>query len=64
MPSRHGPTIELARRISPEIDIVVRTHSDSERAYLEGKNVGKAVMGEQELADAMARYALERLGRG
>ena len=54
--------IELARRINPEIDIVVRTHSDSERSYLEGKNVGKAVMGEHELAEAMARYALERLG--
>ena len=55
--------IELARRVQPEIDIVVRTHSDSERTYLEGKNVGKAVMGEHELAEAMARYALERLGR-
>ena len=54
--------IELARRVQPEIDIVVRTHSDSEREYLEGKNVGKAVMGEHELAEAMARYALERLG--
>jgi monovalent cation:H+ antiporter-2, CPA2 family len=54
--------IELARRIQPEIDIVVRTHSDSEREYLEGKNVGRAVMGEHELAEAMARYALERLG--
>ena len=54
--------IELARRVQPEIDIVVRTHSDSERQYLEGKNVGKAVMGEHELAEAMARYAVERLG--
>ena len=54
--------IELARRVQPEIDIVVRTHSDSERLYLEEKNVGKAVMGEHELAEAMARYALERLG--
>jgi CPA2 family monovalent cation:H+ antiporter-2 len=55
-------TIEIARGIQPEIDIVVRTHSDSERAYLEEKNVGKTVMGEHELAEAMARYALERLG--
>jgi CPA2 family monovalent cation:H+ antiporter-2 len=54
--------IELARRVQPEIDIVVRTHSDSERDYLESKNVGKAVMGEHELAEAMARYAVERLG--
>ena len=54
--------IEHARSIQPEIDIVVRTHSDAERAYLEGKSVGKAVMGEHELAEAMARYAVERLG--
>ena len=54
--------IDLARRINLSIDIVVRTHSDGEREYLEGKNVGKAVMGESELADAMARYALERFG--
>ena len=56
--------IELARRVQPEIDIVVRTHSDSERTYLEGKNVGKAVMGEHELAEAMARYALEKTRDG
>ena len=61
-PFQARAAIELARRIQPEIDIVVRTHSDSERDYLEGKNVGKAVMGEQELAEAMARYAVERLG--
>ena len=54
--------IDLARRIHPGIDIAVRTHSDAERAYLEERKVGMAVMGEQELADAMARYALGRFG--
>ncbi len=54
--------IDLARRIHPAIDIAVRTHSDAERAYLEESKVGMAVMGEQELADAMARYALGRFG--
>ncbi len=54
--------IDLARRIHPGIDIAVRTHSDAERAYLEKSRVGMAVMGEQELADAMARYALGRFG--
>ena len=56
--------IDLARRIHPAIDIAVRTHSDAERAYLEESKVGMAVMGEQELADAMARYALGRFGAG
>jgi CPA2 family monovalent cation:H+ antiporter-2 len=54
--------IDLARRINPSIDIAVRTHSDAERDYLESRHVGKAVMGEHELADAMARYALEQFG--
>ena len=54
--------IDLARRIHPGIDIAVRTHSDAERAYLEKSKVGLVVMGEHELADAMARYALGRFG--
>ncbi len=60
-PFQARAVIDLSRRINPGIDIVVRTHSDGEREYLEGKNVGKAVMGEHELGEAMARYALERL---
>ncbi|HSS57303.1 MAG TPA: YbaL family putative K(+) efflux transporter [Solirubrobacteraceae bacterium] len=54
--------IDIARRIRPAIDIAVRTHSDAEHAYLERSKVGMVVMGEQELADAMARYALGRFG--
>ncbi|MFY9552528.1 MAG: YbaL family putative K(+) efflux transporter [Thermoanaerobaculia bacterium] len=54
--------LEHARRIRPDIDTVVRTHTDAEREYLERHDVGKAVMGESELARAMARYALERFG--
>jgi CPA2 family monovalent cation:H+ antiporter-2 len=54
--------IDSARRIHPAIDIAVLTHSEAERAYLERSKVGMAVLGEQELADAMARYALGRFG--
>jgi CPA2 family monovalent cation:H+ antiporter-2 len=53
--------IDSARRIQPAIDIAVLTHSEAERAYLERSKVG-TVLGEQELADAMARYALGRFG--
>jgi CPA2 family monovalent cation:H+ antiporter-2 len=53
--------IDIARRIQPAIDIAVLTHSEAERAYLERSKVG-TVLGEQELADAMARYALGRFG--
>jgi CPA2 family monovalent cation:H+ antiporter-2 len=54
--------IEIARRANAHIDIVVRTHSDAEQAYLDGLGVGRAFMGERELALSMARYALRTLG--
>ncbi len=63
-PFQARAVIDLARKIHPAIDIVVRTHSEAEREYLEGRNVARPVMGERALADAMARYALERLGGG
>ena len=56
--------VEQARRLNPEIASVVRTHSAEERAYLERAGVGHAVMGERELALAMARYALEMVSPG
>lgn len=61
-PFKTRAIITAARRMNPDIDTVVRTHTDEERAYLEGLHVGRAVMGERELARAMARYALERTG--
>ena len=49
--------------LDPAVDIVVRTHSDSEAAHL--RSLGgkiQAVHGERELAVQMARYALRRFG--
>jgi CPA2 family monovalent cation:H+ antiporter-2 len=54
--------VELARKLSPQIDIVVRTHSEHELEHFEKQGVGRVMMGERELANGMARYALERLG--
>jgi CPA2 family monovalent cation:H+ antiporter-2 len=54
--------VELARRARPGIDAVVRTHSTEEQAYFERLGVGHALMGEHQLALAMARYALAALG--
>jgi len=54
--------VELARQANPDIDIVVRTHSDAEREYFERQGVGHAVMGETELARGMTRYALRSFG--
>jgi CPA2 family monovalent cation:H+ antiporter-2 len=57
-PYKARAIITAARLVNPGIDTVVRTHSESERVYLERMQVGMAVMGERELANAMARYAL------
>jgi CPA2 family monovalent cation:H+ antiporter-2 len=54
--------IELARRINPKIDTAVRTHSESEVAYLKQQGVGVAIMGERELAFGLMEYALRSLG--
>ena len=54
--------VEHARRVNPAIDIVVRTHSDAERAHLETLGVGRAVVGEREMALGMVRYALNNFG--
>ncbi|MEX2184274.1 MAG: YbaL family putative K(+) efflux transporter [Chloroflexota bacterium] len=55
--------VERARDLAPAIEVVVRTHSDTEAAHLRSLS-GKvqAVHGERELAVQMARYALRRFG--
>jgi CPA2 family monovalent cation:H+ antiporter-2 len=55
--------IRLARQANPKIDIVVRTHNTAEERYLDALRVGRAIMGERELALGMAHYALVALGR-
>ena len=54
--------IEIARRINPNLETIVRTHSDAEQAFLEARGVGRVVMGERELALSMARHALRSFG--
>ncbi len=54
--------VELAREMNPDIDIVVRTHSQAERRYLEERGVDEAVVGELELALEMSRHTLRRFG--
>ncbi len=60
-PYKTRAIIEAAREKNPDIDTVVRTHGERERQYLERMNVGLAVMGEQELANAMAGHAIRTL---
>jgi len=52
--------INTARTLNPYIEIVVRTHSEAEAKLLEGENVDKIFLGEEELAQSMTRHVLER----
>jgi len=54
--------LDIARRVNPGIGTIVRTHSEAERAYLEGRGVDWALIGERELAIGMVRRTLERAG--
>jgi CPA2 family monovalent cation:H+ antiporter-2 len=54
--------LDIAKRVNPTVGTVVRTHSETERAYLEERGVDWALMGESELAIGMVRRTLERAG--
>jgi K+:H+ antiporter len=53
---------EIARRLNPAIEIVVRTHSEEEALLLQKERVGTVFYGEYELASAMMRHARARRG--
>jgi CPA2 family monovalent cation:H+ antiporter-2 len=55
--------IELARKANPGIETVVRTHSEEELEAFQQLNVGRAFLGERELAFGMAKYALRAMRR-
>ena len=55
--------VDIARTLNPNIECLLRTHSDEEAEFLERKNVGRVFMGEHELATAMTNYVLSRTGR-
>ena len=53
--------LEIARTLKPNIETVVRTHSDEEAALLRADKAGEVFIGEHELALGMTRYVLERV---
>ena len=53
--------MDLARQLNPLVELVVRTHSDEEFAFLDQERLATVFMGERELAKAMADFVLERL---
>jgi monovalent cation:H+ antiporter-2, CPA2 family len=52
--------INTARTLNPDIEIVVRTHNEAEAKLLESEKAGRIFLGEEELAQSMMRYVLER----
>jgi CPA2 family monovalent cation:H+ antiporter-2 len=56
--------IETARTLRPDLDIVVRAHSDDEAELLRKERAGVVFMGEHEPAVGMTRHVLSRIGAG
>jgi CPA2 family monovalent cation:H+ antiporter-2 len=56
--------IEIARTLKPDVETVVRTHSDEEAALLRKEKAGKVFVGEHELALGMTRHVLKRVAGG
>ena len=54
---------EIARALNPNIEIIIRTHSEMEANHLHQEKAGKVFLGEFELADNMTRYVLSRIRR-
>ena len=50
--------VNLARKVNPDIEICVRTHSVNDSVYFEEMGIQRVVMGELELALEMAEFAL------
>jgi len=53
--------MDTARTLKPDVETVVRTHSDQAAALLRKEKVGKVFVGEQELALGMTRHVIERI---
>ncbi len=51
---------ETARALNPDIEIILRTHSDDESLLLRKEGIGTVFFGEEELAKGMTNHVLER----
>ena len=56
-------TVDVARRLNPKIDIVLRTHSDDVAELARAEQMGTVFMGEHELAKSMTRHVLDFMSR-
>jgi CPA2 family monovalent cation:H+ antiporter-2 len=51
---------ETSRTLNPEIEIVVRTHSDEESERLKEEHIGTVFYGAEELANSMIGHVVQR----
>jgi CPA2 family monovalent cation:H+ antiporter-2 len=52
--------LALAHQLNPGVEVLVRTHSDAEREFLEEMGAARGLVGERELAVSLTREALQR----
>jgi len=52
--------LALAHQLNPGVEVIVRTHSDAERQFLEEMGAARAMVSESELAVSLTREALRR----
>ena len=55
--------IEIARKLNPNIETVIRTHNEEEATLWKKEKIGKVFLSEKQLADGMAEYVLARMGK-
>lgn len=53
--------VAIARELNPTVQVVVRSHNETEAALLREEGTGTVLVGEQELARAMTRHVLDTL---
>ncbi len=52
--------VDNARVLNPDIEIVLRTHSENESRLLRNESIGTVFLGEEELAKGMTNHVLKR----
>ncbi|TGK87671.1 Kef family K(+) transporter [Leptospira noumeaensis] len=55
--------VEIARKLNPKIETVIRTHNEDEAKLWTEEKIGKIFLSEQQLASGMAEHVLKRMGK-
>lgn len=55
--------VDIARKLNPKIETVIRTHNEEEAELWVKENIGRIFLSEQQLAGGMAEHVLHRMGK-